>query len=82
MDFRAEFDTDQVGVFVSTEFVVEYFSFSDGDGFEDIAGHVEDDQVAVRYCRARVECGMGRLGRGLGTCSCGHVVCFELHGDV
>jgi len=30
-------------MFVSTEFVVEYFSLGYSDGLEDISSHVQDD---------------------------------------
>jgi len=55
-------------MFISTEFIMEYFSFCYGDCLEDIPGHVEDDKVAVSYMGSRVECGVGDELGGLGGC--------------
>jgi hypothetical protein len=43
MNFGSEFLSDEGIVRVSSEFVVEYFTGGDGDGFQDISGHEENN---------------------------------------
>jgi hypothetical protein len=52
-------------VCVPSEFVVEYFTRGDGDGFEDISSHEENNQVANGDMCPRVKDGLshGRAGR-------------------
>jgi hypothetical protein len=59
MDFRTKFHTNKRFVWVSTEFVVEYFAGGDGDCFENVPGHVQDDKVANSNMDSGMECGMG-----------------------
>jgi hypothetical protein len=45
-------------MFVSTKFVVKYFSFGYGDGLEGVSGHVEDHEVPIGDMGAGMECGV------------------------
>jgi hypothetical protein len=66
MDLGTELLANERIVRVSSELVMEDLAGRDGDGFEDISSHVEDDQVADGYMSSRVKYGCRHRGRGRG----------------